>query len=89
MGVSKEWALIDVVGLEPEMLEWIPKPVKSIILLFPCSEKYEKHRAEEHERLAAEAQDYPKSLFYMRQFTSNACGTVALIHSVANNEEYV
>ncbi|XP_061394817.1 ubiquitin carboxyl-terminal hydrolase [Musca vetustissima] len=87
LGVSKEWALTDVVGLEPEMLEWIPKPVKSIILLFPCSEKYEQHRAEEHERLAAEAQDYPKSLFYMRQFTSNACGTVALIHSVANNED--
>ncbi|XP_013103018.1 ubiquitin carboxyl-terminal hydrolase [Stomoxys calcitrans] len=87
LGVAKEWTLTDVCGLEPEMLEWIPKPVKSIILLFPCSEKYEKHRAEENERLAAEAQDHPKSLFYMRQFTSNACGTVALIHSVANNAD--
>uniref|UniRef100_A0A1L8ED88 Ubiquitin carboxyl-terminal hydrolase n=1 Tax=Haematobia irritans TaxID=7368 RepID=A0A1L8ED88_HAEIR len=89
LGVSKEWSLTDVMGLEPEMLEWIPKPAKSIILLFPCSEKYEKHRAEENERLSGEAQNHPKSLFYMRQFTSNACGTVALIHSVANNADIV
>lgn len=39
LGVSNDWSLTDVVGLEPEMLEWIPKPVKSIILLFPCSDK--------------------------------------------------
>lgn len=38
LGVTNDWALTDVVGLEPEMLEWIPKPVKSIILLFPCSD---------------------------------------------------
>lgn len=86
-GVSEKWAIVDVVGLEPEMLEWVPKPVKSIILLFPCSEAYEKHREEENERLVANPEKYPNDLFYMRQFTSNACGTVALIHAVANNKD--
>ena len=86
-GVSNKWAIVDVVGLESEMLGWIPKPVKSIILLFPCSEAYEKHRKEEHERLTAEPQKYPADLFYMRQSTENACGTVALIHAVANNPD--
>ncbi|CAD6998376.1 ubiquitin carboxyl-terminal hydrolase [Ceratitis capitata] len=84
LGVSKEWSLTDVVGLDPEMLEWIPQPVKAIILLFPISETYEKHRAEEHESLMSDPGSYPEDLFYMRQLTSNACGTVALIHSVAN-----
>lgn len=69
------------------MLEWIPRPVKSIILLFPCSEAYEKHRAKEHEKLVASLETHPDDLFYMRQLTHNACGTVALIHSVANNKE--
>lgn len=51
--------------------------------------QYEKHRTEEHERIKSddEKQKYPEDLFYMRQFTHNACGTVALIHSVANNKE--
>uniref|UniRef100_A0A1A9ZF47 Ubiquitin carboxyl-terminal hydrolase n=1 Tax=Glossina pallidipes TaxID=7398 RepID=A0A1A9ZF47_GLOPL len=86
-GVTKDWVITDVMGLEPDMLEWIPKPVKSIILLFPCSDTYEKHRAEEQQRLAETEQTYPKDLFYMRQLSQNACGTVALIHSVANNED--
>uniref|UniRef100_A0A1A9W0Q2 Ubiquitin carboxyl-terminal hydrolase n=1 Tax=Glossina brevipalpis TaxID=37001 RepID=A0A1A9W0Q2_9MUSC len=86
-GVTKDWVITDVMGLEPDMLEWIPKPVKSLILLFPCSETYEKHRDEEQKRLAEEELTFPKDLFYMRQFTHNACGTVALIHSVANNRD--
>ena len=31
----------------------------------------------------------PKSLFYMKQTISNACGTVALLHSVANNTDVI
>lgn len=87
LGVSSDWSLTDVIGLESEMLEWIPKPVKSIILLFPTSEAYEKYRTEEQENLEANPEKYPEDLFYMRQLTHNACGTVALIHSVANNKD--
>ena len=87
LGVSSDFSLTDVIGLEPEMLEWIPQPVKSIILLFPTSEAYEKHRSEEHERLVADPEKYPEDLYFMRQLTHNACGTVALIHSVANNKD--
>ena len=31
----------------------------------------------------------PDSVYYMKQTISNACGTVAMIHSVANNMEQV
>jgi len=63
------------------------KASESNYLLFPCSEAYEKHRTEENERLAGESEKYPEDLFYMRQITHNACGTVALIHSLANNKD--
>ncbi|KAM8715293.1 hypothetical protein ACLKA7_002359 [Drosophila subpalustris] len=89
LGVSPSWSVTDVIGLDDELLAYLPRPVKAIILLFPISDAYEKHRAEEHERIktAAEEEKYPSDLFYMRQFTHNACGTVALIHSVANNKD--
>lgn len=39
LGVSPEWSVTDVLGLTPDMLQWIPRPVKAFILLFPISEK--------------------------------------------------
>jgi len=56
-------------------------------VLYIYRDLYEKHRAEEHERIKEVQEQHPADLFYMRQFTHNACGTVALIHSVANNKE--
>ena len=31
----------------------------------------------------------PPSLYYMKQTISNACGTVAMLHSVANNTDVI
>lgn len=42
LGVAKDWLVTDVLGLEPEALDWLPKPVKAIILLFPCSDTVNK-----------------------------------------------
>lgn len=36
-----------------------------------------------------EGDSVPKSVYYMKQTISNACGTVAMIHSVANNLDSV
>lgn len=38
LGVSPLWSVVDVYGLDPEILEFIPKPVKAVILLYPLSD---------------------------------------------------
>lgn len=59
-----------------------------ISLLFTSwnfSDNYEAHRKKEEETLSGNLPPVPENLFFMRQFVSNSCGTMALIHAVLNN----
>lgn len=56
----------------------------SVILLL----QYEKHRSQEDAVLKADPPKIAEDLFYMKQIIHNACGTIALVHSIANNKEY-
>ncbi|KAJ6638864.1 Ubiquitin carboxyl-terminal hydrolase [Pseudolycoriella hygida] len=87
LGVSEDWSAYDVLGLDPELLELVPKPAKALILLFPCSEKYEQYRLAEDAKLKETNPEYPSNLFYMKQTIPNACGACALIHAISNNED--
>ncbi|XP_026461609.1 ubiquitin carboxyl-terminal hydrolase-like [Ctenocephalides felis] len=89
LGVPNKWSIVDIYALEPDMLAWVPRPVLALILLFPCSAKYEEHRAAEDAKLTASPQEISKNLFYMKQTVHNACGTIALVHSVANNTDQI
>uniref|UniRef100_A0A1L8DTK5 Ubiquitin carboxyl-terminal hydrolase n=2 Tax=Nyssomyia neivai TaxID=330878 RepID=A0A1L8DTK5_9DIPT len=87
LGVSKKWNIIDVVGLDPDMLAFVPQPVQALILLFPYSEAHVAQVALDNEEQKLNPITYPKDLFYMRQTIRNACGTIALIHSIANSAD--
>ncbi|KAG5669270.1 hypothetical protein PVAND_017161 [Polypedilum vanderplanki] len=89
LGVSEDFSLTDVYGLDPDLLAILPQPVLAFILLFPCSENYYNHRHEENEKLKEKPQKIPENLFYMHQFLRNACGTIALFHAVLNNLEKI
>ncbi|PZC73586.1 ubiquitin carboxyl-terminal hydrolase isozyme L3 [Helicoverpa armigera] len=89
LGVPSQWGIVDVMGLEPEMLSWVPRPVLSVMLLFPVSDAYEEHKQKEESDILSKGQEVSSNIFYMKQFLSNACGTVALVHSVANNTDKI
>lgn len=85
LGVSDKWRMVDVIGLEGEALSWVPRPVLAVILLFPMSEAYEKHRTTQEIELQKKKEQTPVDIFHLKQVMSDICGTVALVHSIANN----
>ena len=83
LGVPAQWQINDVYGLDSELLMMLPQPVLALMLLFPITDKYEEFaRSLEAEMKSVKVSE---KLFYMKQTISNACGTVALMHSVINN----
>uniref|UniRef100_A0A8V0X931 Ubiquitin carboxyl-terminal hydrolase n=1 Tax=Gallus gallus TaxID=9031 RepID=A0A8V0X931_CHICK len=87
LGIHPDWQFVDVYGMEPELLSMVPRPVCAVLLLFPITEKYETFRTEEEERIKAKGQDVKSSVYFMKQTINNACGTIGLIHAIANNRE--
>ncbi|XP_014209774.1 ubiquitin carboxyl-terminal hydrolase isozyme L3 [Copidosoma floridanum] len=84
LGVPTQWGLVDMYGLDPDLLAMLPKPVLAIILLYPVNPKLENYKVE-LESKEKESGASSDKLYHMIQYVSNACGTVALIHSIANN----
>ncbi|PLW24819.1 hypothetical protein PCANC_24473 [Puccinia coronata f. sp. avenae] len=85
---TEKVSFADVYGLDAELLAMVSKPVYAVLMLFPISKEYEDARAAEHERLVAQASDtqlLEKRLIFIKQTISNACGTIGLLHALANN----
>jgi len=73
----------DVFGLDDDLLNFVEGKCLAFILLFPITQKYEEYRAKEDETLPT---DYDKdSIYFMKQTVGNACGTIGIIHAIANN----
>ncbi|KAF8152560.1 hypothetical protein B0H34DRAFT_663742 [Crassisporium funariophilum] len=84
--VTSQARFVDVYGLDEELLGLVPRPVKAVVLLFPIDSKGEVKRNTEDDRIAKDGQ--PKidnTIFWVKQTISNACGTIGLIHSLANS----
>ncbi|XP_040607682.1 ubiquitin carboxyl-terminal hydrolase isozyme L3 isoform X6 [Mesocricetus auratus] len=87
LGLHPNWQFVDVYGMEPELLSMVPRPVCAVLLLFPITEKYEVFRTEEEEKIKSQGQDVTSSVYFIKQTISNACGTIGLIHAIANNKD--
>ncbi|KAK6487163.1 ubiquitin carboxyl-terminal hydrolase isozyme L3-like [Huso huso] len=87
LGLLPTWQFGDVYGLDPDLLSMVPRPVCSVLLLFPVTEKYESYRLEEEAKIKSQSQEVSSEVYFMKQTISNACGTIGLIHAVANNQD--
>jgi len=89
VGLPKEWEFVDVFGVEPDLLSMVPPTCAAVTLLFQCSDNVKKHSKEQKARIDKDKQKVSSNLVYMKQYVGNACGTIACLHSVANNQKVI
>ncbi|TNN66799.1 Ubiquitin carboxyl-terminal hydrolase isozyme L3 [Liparis tanakae] len=87
LGMRPTWQFGDVYGLDPELLGMVPRPVCAVLLLFPLTDTYEAFKQAEEEKLKGERQEVSPDVYFIKQTIGNACGTIGLIHAVANNQD--
>jgi ubiquitin carboxyl-terminal hydrolase L3 len=92
VGVQGGWAFADVLGLDDDLLSMVPSPCIAVILLFPVTEQIARSemarvRAARGALTQRGARAVSPSLFFMKQYVGNACGTVAAMHALVNNRQ--
>ncbi|KAG0341361.1 Ubiquitin carboxyl-terminal hydrolase isozyme L3 [Podila horticola] len=85
LGVPAPWRYADVMGLDEELLAFVPQPVHALILLFPITPKYETYVKQEKERIDKQGQTVSSNIVFYPQTIANACGTMGVLHSIANS----
>jgi ubiquitin carboxyl-terminal hydrolase L3 len=71
----------EVFSFDEEMLEMVPRPVLSTIFLYPIGDS-----KSPLEKRHSEPQELGESVpWYTYQNVANACGTIAVLHSILNN----
>jgi ubiquitin carboxyl-terminal hydrolase L3 len=88
LGLSPDLSFVDVFSLtEPSLLAMVPRPAYALLFLYPGTELGAKDLAEE-----MDAQDQYDScgpeepVLWFRQTIGHACGTIGLLHCLANGE---
>lgn len=76
IGMSAEWSVVDLIGIDEDVLGFVPQPVAAVIFLYPPTV---------HDSTEDGDPTLNDSVFFTKQMVRNACGTVALIHAVGNN----
>lgn len=99
LGLSPKYEFTDVFSLtDPDLLAFIPRPVHALILVFPISPAYEQFRREADARAVETVDSDPASparysaiagtpaqnALWYPQTIKNACGTYAILHTLAN-----
>jgi len=86
VGVSKEWSFRDCFGLTEETLAFVPQPCYALLFLFPVGQ-LKAERQEEEQKILSEGQTVNEKVYFIKQHVKNACGTIAVVHALANNKE--
>uniref|UniRef100_A0A0K0EIH0 Ubiquitin carboxyl-terminal hydrolase n=1 Tax=Strongyloides stercoralis TaxID=6248 RepID=A0A0K0EIH0_STRER len=83
----KNAAITDVYGFDESLVEFIPRPHHALIICLPDYKLCSEILSEKYNKLIEEGKDgYPENqIFFMQQRISNACGTFALFHALANS----
>lgn len=87
LGLPPHWSVSEIFGLDEELLCMVPQPVRAVLLCYPITAKSEAFNESQSQSLQPD--QVPSSVFYVKQTVGNACGTIALLHSVMNDNQLV
>ncbi|VDL89065.1 unnamed protein product, partial [Schistocephalus solidus] len=76
LGVPKSVGFTDVLGVDPVLQALVPKPVYALLLLYPINENVDSQKIGDV--------SVDENCFFLKQTISNACGTIAVLHALAN-----
>lgn len=79
---------VDVYSTEDWALEMVSGRVLALLLLYPITPNQEKFRIEEKQSILS-SPAAPSNVWFMKQRIGNACGTIAILHALANLEESI
>jgi len=74
----------DVLGAEDWALDMVPAGATGVVFLFPIKDVTEEHKEAQAAEIIANGQVVSENVYYMKQIVGNACGTVGLLHAMAN-----
>ncbi|KAF4694368.1 hypothetical protein FOZ60_008239 [Perkinsus olseni] len=82
LGLPSFLHFTDVLSVEDWAIEMVPQPVLAAVLLFPIKDSTEE---DDKKRIqAVKKEEIPASAYFTRQTVGNACGTIGIIHCMAN-----
>jgi len=84
---SSDFEFVEVIGFDEELLAFVPQPVCAVLVIFPITKEHEEHRLKEQQVTAQSPPDYSQAIYFLKQTVGNACGSIAVIHALANNLE--
>lgn len=67
----------------------IPRPTAAVIFLFPGTPAYDDFREKDEAYLKLHKQKVSENVIHFTQTIKNACGMMALLHSLSNNRHLV
>lgn len=83
---TSKYAFVDIYGLDDDLLAMVPQPVEAVLLLFPVTKEYEQKRKEEDDEVEPFfGPEQQGDMIWFKQTIGNACGTIGLLHSIANS----
>ncbi|KAG7823276.1 hypothetical protein KL909_003299 [Ogataea angusta] len=88
LGLSPLLSFFDVYSLtDPDLVSFLPRPVYSLILLFPVTEQYESLKETEEKGRDQEKNDKFEHIIWFKQLLRNGCGLYGLLHALCNLPE--
>jgi ubiquitin carboxyl-terminal hydrolase L3 len=73
---TEEWALSSLLP-----------PVLGLLFIFHYGKEHKDHKTAQHDQIIEKGQHVDESLFFMKQYAKNACGSVGVFHILANLPE--